>query len=93
MKIKMIATDIDGTLVTDDKQIMPRTVAALKEARKRGIYVVLCSGRPVSGIQDYLAELGLTGNDDYAITFNKFTLRIKTSASIRLKMPFILTCH
>ena len=70
MKIKMIATDIDGTLVTDDKRIMPRTVAALKEARKRGIYVVLCSGRPVSGIQDYLEELGLTGNDDYAITFN-----------------------
>ena len=35
MKIKMIATDIDETLVTDDKRIMPRTVAALKEARKR----------------------------------------------------------
>lgn len=70
MKIKMIATDIDGTLVTDDKRIMPRTIAALKEARKRGIYVVLCSGRPVSGIQEYLKELDLTGNDDYAITFN-----------------------
>lgn len=70
MNFKMIATDIDGTLVTDDKRIRPRTVAALKEARKRGIYVVLCSGRPVSGIQDYLTELGLTGNDDYAITFN-----------------------
>lgn len=70
MNFKMIATDIDGTLVTDDKRIMPRTVTALKEARKRGIYIVLCSGRPVSGIQDYLAELGLTGNADYAITFN-----------------------
>lgn len=70
MSVKMIATDIDGTLVTDDKRIMPRTVAALKEARKRGIYVVLCSGRPVSGIEDYLNELGLISDNDYAITFN-----------------------
>ena len=70
MAIKMIATDIDGTLVTDDKQIMPRTLAALKKARERGIYVVLCSGRPVSGIEDYLNELSLTDDDDYAITFN-----------------------
>lgn len=70
MSIKMIATDIDGTLVTDDKRIMPRTLTALREARKRGIYVVLCSGRPVSGIEDYLKELGLASDNDYAITFN-----------------------
>ena len=70
MTIKMIATDIDATLVNDDKKITPRTLSALKEARKRGVYVVLCTGRPVSGIQDYLEQLGLTTKNDYAITFN-----------------------
>ena len=70
MTIKMIATDIDGTLVNDDKKITTRTLKALKAARDKGVYVVLCTGRPVSGIQNYLDELGLTGKNDYAITFN-----------------------
>lgn len=32
----MIATDIDGTLVNDNKEISPKTLAALKAARKKG---------------------------------------------------------
>lgn len=70
MKIKMIVTDIDGTLVNDDRQITTRTINTLKMARKQGIYVVLCTGRPVSGIEENLAKLDLRSDDDYAITFN-----------------------
>lgn len=70
LKIKMIAIDIDGTLVDDQKKIGPLTKVALKKARAQGVYVVLCTGRPLSGVKDYLDELGLVTEDDYAITFN-----------------------
>lgn len=66
----MVAIDIDGTLVNDHKQIGEKTKAAIKQARKQGVYVVLCTGRPLSGVKDYLEELALVGEDDYAITFN-----------------------
>lgn len=70
MTIKMIATDIDGTLVNDNKEISARTVTALKEARKKGVFVVLCTGRPVSGVTPYLEKLGLTTDENYVITYN-----------------------
>ena len=66
----MVAIDIDGTLVNDHKQIGEKTKAAIKQVRKQGVYVVLCTGRPLSGVKDYLEELALVGEDDYAITFN-----------------------
>ena len=61
----MIATDIDGTLVNDNKEISPKTLAALKAARKKGVFVVLCTGRPVSGVKPYLEQLGLTQDENY----------------------------
>ena len=66
----MIATDIDGTLVNDNKEISPKTLAALKAARKKGVFVVLCTGRPVSGVKPYLEQLGLTQDENYVITYN-----------------------
>ena len=68
--IKLIVTDIDGTLVNDGKKIGPKTVQAIKKARSKGILTVLCTGRPLSGVKDYLEELGLDSDQDYVITFN-----------------------
>ena len=70
MAIKMITTDIDGTLLTNAKKITTHTKKALQMARQQGVYVVLCSGRPLVGMREYLTELGLNQADDYAITFN-----------------------
>lgn len=71
MAIKLIAIDIDGTLINDQRQITPKTVAALKQATKRGIKVVLCTGRPMTGVENYLEQLGLARQDDeYVISFN-----------------------
>ena len=55
-KIKMIATDIDGTLVDDAKNLSPKTIEVLKKARANGIYVVLCTGRPLSGVANILTQ-------------------------------------
>ena len=42
--IKLIALDLDGTLLTTDKKLTDRTKAVLKAARDRGIKVVLTTG-------------------------------------------------
>lgn len=70
MAIKMITTDIDGTLLNNNKQITTHTKEILQAARRQGVYIVLCSGRPLVGVEQYLAELGLDSADDYVITFN-----------------------
>ena len=67
---KLIALDMDGTLLNPQGQITPRTHAAIAAARARGVTVVLTSGRPLEGMSAYLIELGLTGPDDYVICYN-----------------------
>ncbi|HEB4991299.1 sugar-phosphatase [Aeromonas hydrophila] len=67
---KLIALDMDGTLLNSQGQISPRTHAAIAAARARGVTVVLASGRPLEGMSRYLVELGLTGQDDYVICYN-----------------------
>ncbi|MFE1884035.1 HAD-IIB family hydrolase [Streptomyces diastatochromogenes] len=43
---RLIATDLDGTLLRDDKSVSPRTVAALAAAEASGIEVFFVTGRP-----------------------------------------------
>ena len=68
--IKLIATDLDGTLLNSKSQLSQKTIDVLKKAKEQGIYVVPCTGRPLASIQGYLKELGLYDDNDYSITFN-----------------------
>ena len=45
MKYKILALDLDGTLLTDDKRISPRAVSALRATIDAGAIVVFCTGR------------------------------------------------
>lgn len=67
---KLIALDMDGTLLREDNTISSKTKTALKAANSLGIKIVLTSGRPIQGIINYLNELELTGEDDYVIGLN-----------------------
>lgn len=69
--IKLIAIDIDGTLVNSEKKITPEVKKAIKDAQNAGKKIVICTGRPLSGAQQYLDELGLNYQDDqYVVSFN-----------------------
>ncbi|WP_056941990.1 Cof-type HAD-IIB family hydrolase [Secundilactobacillus kimchicus] len=68
--IKMIALDLDNTLLKDDKTISVVNETVLKQVRKQGIYVVLCTGRPINAIWHLIEQLGLTNPADFTITFN-----------------------
>ena len=70
MTVKLVAIDIDGTLVDDQKKLSQKTIETIKKVKKKGVYVVLCTGRPVVGIIDYLKQLDLLSQTDYAITYN-----------------------
>lgn len=70
MSIKLVAIDLDGTLLNDHHEINQPVIDVIKTARKAGVYVVLSTGRPLSGTRDQLDALGLTNIDDYIITYN-----------------------
>ena len=44
---KLIALDIDGTLLNTDKKITPEVFSAIQDAKKQGAKVVLSTGRPL----------------------------------------------
>lgn len=58
---RLIALDVDGTLLDPAGHVSPRTRAAVREALARGVAVVLCTGRVFSqGIRHLSEELGLS---------------------------------
>jgi 5-amino-6-(5-phospho-D-ribitylamino)uracil phosphatase len=58
---RLIALDVDGTLLTPAGHIAPRTRAAVREALAQGVAVVICTGRVFSqGIRQLSEELGLS---------------------------------
>jgi Cof subfamily protein (haloacid dehalogenase superfamily) len=59
--IKLIALDIDGTLVGEDLRVGKRTIAAVAEATRRGIRVSLVTGRMATSATPFAETLGLTG--------------------------------
>ena len=59
LPIELIALDIDGTLIGDDLEIGPRTRAAVRAARQRGVIVSLVTGRMVSSAMRFARELEL----------------------------------
>ena len=60
LPIRMIALDIDGTLVDDDLALRDRTVAAIRQAIRRGIHVSLVTGRMTTSAVRFAETLGLT---------------------------------
>lgn len=53
-KIKMIGLDLDGTLLTEKKELLPYTKRILDEAIESGIIVLMATGRPFTGIPEKL---------------------------------------
>ena len=65
--IKMIAADLDGTLLRDDKTADPVTIEAISKVIEKGIIFVIATGRPFNGVPKELINIkGLK----YAITSN-----------------------
>ena len=70
MSIKLIAVDIDGTLLNSQRQVTPEVFQAIQDAKAAGVKVVIATGRPIPGVLPLLEELNLNQDGDYVITFN-----------------------
>ena len=67
MDIKLVAFDLDGTMLNGKKKVSERNLKALQECVRRGIYIVPATGRTIEGIP---AEIKNLPGFRYVITLN-----------------------
>ncbi|MFP3028939.1 MAG: pyridoxal phosphatase [Arsenophonus sp.] len=59
MSYRVIALDLDGTLLDPQKQILPQSLSAIKQARQKGIKVIIATGRHHVAIHPFYQTLNL----------------------------------
>lgn len=67
MRYKLIAADMDGTLLDSNGQIADKTLQTIRRVADAGILFTVCTGRPIQGVDKYNGLLKLKGP---AITYN-----------------------
>ena len=72
LPVKLIARDLDDTLLNDSREISDENVHVLRRAASLGIYLVLCSGRAEDAILPFVRRLDLAGTQSgrYIIAVN-----------------------
>lgn len=56
-KIKLIALDMDGTLLNSEKKCSERTMKALTQAQQQGVWIVPTTGRAINGLPKELKDI------------------------------------
>ena len=95
--MRLIATDLDGTIVRQDGTLSPRTVAALRRAQEAGVGLVLVTGRPVRWLDALREELGRLGtaicsngavvvDDDAGVILETHTLAVEDLLEARRRV-------
>jgi Cof subfamily protein (haloacid dehalogenase superfamily) len=64
---RLVALDMDGTLLNPNRIINDRVKKAIADARKKGVKIILSSGRGFKGIEKFVKELEL---DELVISIN-----------------------
>jgi Cof subfamily protein (haloacid dehalogenase superfamily) len=59
-RVSLVVTDVDGTLVTQDKVLTARAIAAVDRLHANGIAFSICSSRPPFGLRMMVEPLRLT---------------------------------
>src|SRR5947209_7178556 len=58
--VRLVIADVDGTLVTNDKVVTPRAIAAVARLQEAGILFAITTGRPPKGTQMLIDALHLS---------------------------------
>ena len=90
MKVKLIAFDLDGTILRDDKSLSARSLRALSAAHERGALIVPATGRIYKGVPAPLREAAFAR---YFITINGALVydALRDAALYRAELPNELT--
>ena len=70
MTVKVLAFDLDGTLLRKDQTVDPRTADAIHRAIDAGMHVVLATGRDRAGCEFVYKPLGLDKGENYLALVN-----------------------
>lgn len=70
MDYRLLVLDIDGTATNSEKEVTKCTREAVLRLQKRGVQVVLASGRPPEGIYPIAEKLKLNQPGSYILSFN-----------------------
>lgn len=84
-KIRMVAIDLDDTLLHDDISLSTRNVQAIQNAQQQGVQVVVATGRMFSAAQRYGQLLGL--GDLPMILYSGALIQTVTSKTILYHCP------
>ncbi|GEK91208.1 Cof-type HAD-IIB family hydrolase [Alkalibacterium kapii] len=70
MSIKLVAIDLDGTLLNSNHEVSFENKEAIRKAKEQGVKVVLVTGRPLKAMLHILEACNLTDAGDIALTYN-----------------------
>ena len=68
--IKLLALDMDGTSSMKPRKSHKLTLLLFTKPLKKGVKLVLCTGRPLFGVLSYYKKLGLDLQNEYVIVNN-----------------------
>lgn len=69
-EIKLVVTDLDGTLLNDNKEVSEATKSAIAACRDKGIRFAIASGRPLEPVLELIKEWGIEEHCDYVVAMN-----------------------
>ena len=87
MNIKLIAVDIDGTLLNNKREVTSEVFSAVQDAKAAGVKIVIATGRPIPGVRNLLEELHLNEPGNYVITFNGGLVQDTVTGEEYIKEP------
>jgi len=102
---KLIAIDLDGTLLNSQGEISDENRLYLKKAIDKGINVVLASGRPIDSVENLSLEIGankylISGNgavvygiQEKEILYNKFLSKAQVLNIIKMCKDNSIYCN
>ena len=70
MEYKLIATDMDGTLLNDEHELTDGNIKSIIDVQKKGVKFVLASGRPSFAMLKQAKQLEMDKYGGYVLSFN-----------------------
>jgi len=90
---KLIAVDMDGTLLNEKKEISNRCKNAIFKLKEEGKKLVIATGRPLNGVMQYIEKLNLFDENDYVVAFNGALVQSTKTKQIIFNKPLSLDAY
>lgn len=82
MDYKLVAIDLDGTLLNSKNHVSEQNKTTVAHAIDIGTHVVICTGRPFKQAHKFASELGVTESDEYIIDYGGNMIQKYTGETI-----------